>query len=101
MQESSSRNVLHHSNTSTSIYSTTSNNNNNRSVTLPFGLHFPERRASISRFSNVNQHNNLVDGNQEYDSIIDIKNKSRKVDYKEKDGNRFDVEKHKENMHPC
>ena len=95
MQESSSRNVLHHSNTSTSIYSTTTNNNNNRSVTLPFGLHFPERRASISRFSNVNQHNNLVDVNQEYDSIIDIKNKNRKLDYKEKYGNRFDVEKHK------
>ena len=25
---------------------------NNRSITLPFGLHFPERRPSISRLSN-------------------------------------------------
>ena len=93
MQESSSKNILHHSNTTSSMFST--NNKNSRSVTLPFGLHFPERRASISRFSNVHQNNNLQAEKENCDISTDIKNNRRKTDYDLKEKNDFDIEKFK------
>ena len=93
MQESSSKNILHHSNTTSSMFST--NKKNSRSVTLPFGLHFPERRASISRFSNVHQNNNLQAEKENCDISTDIKNNRRKTDYDLKEKNDFDIEKFK------
>ena len=74
---------MQHSNTTSSIFGIA-----NRSVNLPFGLHFPDRRSSISRLPN--NPNSPIDVN-----LGPKKTNNSKAKNKDKENNFFEDDKYK------